>query len=77
MEALVAVGFAANILQFVDFVCHALDLGNQLRRQGMSDVTLDLEQSAKFLEHQVSRIRSQRGAATGLDVTDKVRSTKW
>ena len=77
MEALVAVGFAASILQFVDFVCHALDLGSQLRRQGMSDVTLDLEQSAKFLEHQVSRIRSQCGAATGMDVTDQVSSTKW
>jgi hypothetical protein len=72
MEALVAVGFAANILQFVDYICHVLNVGKQLRRQGMTDSNLDLERAAKILENQVVKIRSQQGTSTGLDETDKV-----
>ena len=71
-KALAAVGFAANILQFVDSVCYVLDVGSQLRRHGMSDFNWDLERSTKFLEHQVARIRSQQGAVTGLDEADQV-----
>ncbi|TVY30238.1 hypothetical protein LHYA1_G000648 [Lachnellula hyalina] len=52
MEALVAVGFAANILQFVDYVSHLLNIGSQLRRQGISDFNSDLERSATLLKHQ-------------------------
>jgi len=65
MEALAAVGFAANILQFVDGVCHVLKIGRQLRRNGMTDSNLNLEQSVKFLEHQITRIRSQQAIVTG------------
>jgi hypothetical protein len=72
MEALVAVGFAANILQFVDYICHVLNVGKQLRRRGMTDSNLDLERAAKILENQVVKIRSQQGTGTGLDETDKV-----
>ena len=71
-KALAAVGFAANILQFVDSVCHVLNVGRQLRRHGMTDFNWDLERSTKFLEHQVARIRSQQGAVTGLDEADQV-----
>ena len=72
MEALVAVGFAANILQFVDSVCLVFNVGSQLRRHGMTDFNSDLERSTKFLEHQIARIRSQQGAVTGLDEADQV-----
>ena len=72
MEALAAVSFAANILQFVDSICHVLKVGSQLRRRGMTDFNLDLERSTKFLEHQVARIRSQQGAVTGLGEADQV-----
>ena len=66
MEALVAVGFAANILQFVDYTCYVLKIGKQLRRKGMSETTSDLEKSAESLQHQVDRIRSQQGTTADL-----------
>jgi len=74
MDALVAVGFAANILQFVDGTCYILKIGRQLRRNGMTDSNLSLEQSIRFFEHQVARIRSQQpAAAAGSDPAEQVR----
>jgi hypothetical protein len=73
MEALVAVGFAANILQFVDYVCSVVDIGNQLRRNGMTESNIDLERTTKTLEHQIARIRSQHGATSGVEEADQVR----
>ena len=72
MEALTAVGFAANILQFVDSVSHVLKVGNQLRRNGMSDFNSDLERSATLLKHQVDQIRGLCGTA-GVDEVSQVR----
>lgn len=72
VDALAAIGFAANILQFVDYICHVLKVGRQLRRQGMVESNQDLEQTARLLEHQVARIRSQQGVETGLDESDQV-----
>lgn len=72
MEALAAVGFAANILQFVDYVCHVVKVGRQMRRNKMPDCNLNLEKTAKVLEHQIAKIRSQQGGATGLKEADKV-----
>ncbi len=74
MEALAAVGFAANILQFVDSVSHVLKVGSQLRRNGMSDFNSDLERSTVLLQHQVDRIRMQCGAAHGVDEAGQVGS---
>lgn len=73
MEALVAIGYAANILQFVDSICHVLKVGRQLRRRGMADSTLDLERAARFLENQVVKLRAQQGAGTGSEETEEVR----
>lgn len=67
-----AVGFAANILQFVDYICHVLNVGKQLRRHGTTNSNLNLERAARVLENQVVKIRSQQGAGTGLDETDEV-----
>ena len=72
MEALVAVGFAANILNFVDFICHALKIGNQIRRNGMSDSNADLEKSITLLEHQMNKIRMQCGQTTSDTDVDEV-----
>jgi hypothetical protein len=74
MEALAAVGFAANILQFVDSVSHVLKIGNQLRRNGMSDFNSDLERSTVVLQHQVDRIRIQCGTAGCVDEAGLVSS---
>jgi hypothetical protein len=73
MEALVAVGFAANILQFVDYVSHLLNIGSQLRRQGISEFNSDLERSATLLEHQVTRIRFQCGTTAGSTAASQVK----
>jgi len=73
MDPLAAVGFAANILQFVDYVSHVLKIGKQIQRHGMVESNQDLEQTATLMEHQLARIRAQQGIDTGLDGPDKVR----
>lgn len=72
MDALAALGFAANIFQFVESVSHVLQIGNQLRRNGMSDGHTELERSASILQHQVDRIRIQCGTAASVDQAGKV-----
>ena len=72
MEALVAVGFAANVLQFVDYICHTLKIGKQVWSNGMSDTGSDLECSTTLLEHQIERIRRQSGTASGVNEASQV-----
>lgn len=52
-----AIGFAANILQFIDYVSHILKIGKQIKRTGMSDFKFTIQESAKFLTDQANRIR--------------------
>jgi hypothetical protein len=76
MEPLEAIRFAVNIMQFVDSICHALDIGSQIRRSGIRESPLDLEESIKLLDHHSSIIQSQVGVVTGFDAADQVgRST--
>jgi len=75
MDPLAALSFAANIAQFVDYVCHVLKVGKQIRRHGMAESTEELEQTAKLLEHQVARITALQGVDTGLEKPDKVSGT--
>jgi hypothetical protein len=72
MEALAAVGFAANILQFIDWIAHVLAIGSQIRRNGVTDFNLNLERTAKELRYQISRIRPQKGTTTSLSQNDQV-----
>ncbi|KAK0514638.1 hypothetical protein JMJ35_003255 [Cladonia borealis] len=71
MEGLAAIGLAANILQFIDWTCHILDIGSQIRRQGISDLHMDLDRTAKELEYQIQRIRPQTGLYGCLSKNDE------
>jgi len=62
--ALAAIGLAANILQFIDWVSHVCQVGSQIRRNGMSDFNLELERTAQELEYQLQRIRPHSGTIT-------------
>jgi len=73
MDPFTGIGLVANILQFVDYVCHVLKIGRQIRRDGLVESNQELEQTAKVLEHQVARILSDQEIETGLNESDKVR----
>jgi hypothetical protein len=70
--ALAALGLAANILQFIDWVSHVLDIGSQIRRNGMSDFQIGLEKTAKELRHHVARIKTPPGLAACPSQNDQV-----
>jgi hypothetical protein len=74
--ALAALGLAANILQFIDWISHVLDIGSQIRRNGMSDFQIGLEKTARELEHHVARISAPLGTATCRTEHDQV-SKRW
>lgn len=61
MEALAAVGLAANILQFVDYVCQVMEIRKQIRRNnGVLDWQQDIERSAVLLKNQAHRIQLRK-----------------
>lgn len=62
--ALAAIGLAANILQFIDWVSHVCEVGSQIRRNGISDFNLSLERTVLELEHQLGRIHPPSGTIT-------------
>ena len=72
MEPLVALAFAANILQFIDWISHVLDVGNQIRRDGISDFNMGLDRTANELTYQIQRIKPQREHLTCQNQTDQV-----
>ena len=72
MEGLAAIGLAANILQFIDWTCHILNIGSQIRRHGISDFHMDLDRTAKELDYQIQRIRPQTGLHGCLSKSDEV-----
>ena len=52
MDPVTAVGFAANILGFIDFVSHLLAIGSQIRRDGVPEYHYSLQKSAERLRRQ-------------------------
>ena len=72
MEGLAAISLAANILQFIDWTCHLLEIGSQVRRHGISDFHMDLDRTAKELEYQIQRIRPQTGLYGCVSENDEV-----
>lgn len=74
-DALAAIGLAANILQFIDWVSHVCDVGSQIRRNGMSDFNLDLDRTSAELKHQLQRIRPPPGTITCATRAEQVNRT--
>ena len=73
MEAITAIGLAANILQFVDYVCHVLEIGKQIRRTGIGDWHQSIERDAALLKHQAHRIQLRKGDEESGDNPGQVR----
>ena len=73
MDPVTAVGVAANILQFVDYICHVLEIGKQIRRTGMGDWHQDIETSAALLKHQAQRLQLRKDDEGAVVESDQVR----
>ncbi|KAI3316766.1 hypothetical protein HD806DRAFT_516636 [Xylariaceae sp. AK1471] len=59
--ALAAIGFAANLLQFIDWVARALEVSDQIRQNGGSAHAIGLKETAEVLRHQISRLVPNNG----------------
>ncbi|KAJ4319345.1 hypothetical protein N0V84_006430 [Fusarium piperis] len=57
MDPFAAIGFAANLLQFIDYLSYILKVGKQIRRNRMPEFQSDIQTSLKILQDQVSRLR--------------------
>jgi hypothetical protein len=75
--ALAAIGLAANILQFIDWVSHICEVGSQIRRNGITDFNLSLERTVEELEHQLGRIHLPSGTITCATKAEEVCSGTW
>lgn len=66
MEALVAVGLAGNVVQFVQFFGQLVSLANEIKRKGAPSSLLDLRKVAQDLAQQTRVIvtRLKANAAT-------------
>ncbi|KAF4954200.1 hypothetical protein FGADI_5413 [Fusarium gaditjirri] len=53
---LATIAFAGNILQFIDWVAHVVNVGNQIRRNGMTEFDMTLDATTRILKHQILRI---------------------
>ncbi|KAK7425991.1 hypothetical protein QQZ08_007573 [Neonectria magnoliae] len=52
MDPFAAIGFAANLLQFIDYLSYILKVGEQICRNGMPEFSSNIQTSAKILEDQ-------------------------
>jgi len=74
MEAVAAVGFASSILTFIDFTCHVLEIGSQIRRPGLPASQLTLEQVSKQIKEHAKLVKPPDGEQRPFNEGDQVRN---
>ena len=72
MEAAAVIGFASSILQFIDFACHVLEIGSQIRRPGLARCQLSLEQVSKQVKEHACRLKPPDEAQRPYTKSDQV-----
>ncbi|KAF5535388.1 P-loop containing protein [Fusarium phyllophilum] len=68
---LATIAFAGNILQFIDWVAHVVNVGNQIRRNGMTEFDMTLDATTRILKHQILRITPPDEVATCHTLADQ------
>lgn len=61
-EAVAAVGLASNIISFVDFAAHLLEIGSQIRKKDLKDPPSDPQLIMRSLESISSKVNNKKVA---------------
>ena len=64
MEALVALGLAANVVQFVDFGCRLVSKSREIRRSGSLSQHVNLDLIANDLENLSGKLEASLNSAS-------------